>query len=119
MRELGGIHMDFDKIYLEEVEKYKPLKYHQELLIYLSKRSYQAAKEKLVQAKQELVISIAIDYLLVGLPFMELINSGNMGLTHGIDQIKDFDDGDLNDYLKPFIMASIDNVISKGNSENC
>ncbi|MCM3671658.1 hypothetical protein M3181_22130 [Mesobacillus maritimus] len=86
--------------------------YHQDLLILLSKKGYQAAKVKLGQSKQELILSLAIEYLGEGLSFMDLINNANIGLMKGINELENDNENDIDDFLSPFIKESIQQAIS-------
>ncbi|MBJ8109992.1 hypothetical protein JDS99_10075 [Bacillus cereus group sp. N6] len=103
---------DTEEFYLKEVEKYKHLMHHEKLLIVLSKSGYSKAKFKLGQAKQELVISITLEYLGSGLSFIDLINEANLGLMRGIEEINNLSDNDLDEHLKPFIHLSLQEALS-------
>lgn len=108
---------EIDRIFLDEMEKYKKLLIHEELLIELSKRNYHNAKIKLGQAKQGLVLNICLDYLGNGLKFMELINEANAGLYEGIEEINNFHDGNLNDFLKGYIEVSLKRALDNKQNE--
>ena len=87
--------------------------HYEKLLIVLSKSGYSKAKFKLGQARQELVISITLEYLGSGLSFIDLINEANLGLMRGIEEINKLSDNDeLDEHLKPFIHLSFKSTFS-------
>ncbi|KXY64611.1 hypothetical protein [Bacillus cereus] len=101
-----------EEVYINEVEKYKKFTYHQDLLIFLSKKGYQAAKVKLGQSKQELVLSISLNYLGEGLSFLDIISEANIGLMEGIEKINDFSEEEIDKFLEPYIELAIQIAIS-------
>jgi len=86
---------DSVKIYLKEIGKVPLLKNSQEE-IELAKRILagdEDAKNKLITANLRLVISIAKRYTGRGMPFLDLIQEGNIGLMKAVDKF---------DYTKGF-----------------
>jgi RNA polymerase primary sigma factor len=73
--------------YLKEIRETPLLTAQQELD--LSRRirgGDEAAREQMIKANLRLVVSVAKDFLNRGLPFMDLIAEGNIGLMRGIEK---------------------------------
>jgi RNA polymerase primary sigma factor len=73
--------------YLKEIRETPLLTAQQELE--LSRRirgGDEAAREQMIKANLRLVVSVAKDFLNRGLPFMDLIAEGNIGLMRGIEK---------------------------------
>ena len=86
---------DSVKAYLHEIGQVPLLKKEQETFLakeYKEKKD-QYAKDKLIQANLRLVVSIAKKFSGRGLPFLDLISEGNMGLAKAVDKF---------DYTKGF-----------------
>lgn len=78
---------DTVKLYLKEIGKYPLLSATQE--VELAKKMSEGnarAKSKLTEANLRLVVSIAKRYLGRGLPFLDLIQEGNLGLMKAVDK---------------------------------
>ena len=78
---------DTVKLYLKEIGKYPLLSAAQE--VDLAKKMSEGnarAKSKLTEANLRLVVSIAKRYLGRGLPFLDLIQEGNLGLMKAVDK---------------------------------
>ena len=50
------------------------------------KRGDRAAREQMIRANLRLVVKIAHDYAGLGLPLLDLISEGNMGLMKGVER---------------------------------
>jgi len=90
--ELSGL--DSVKIYLKEIGKVHLLTQDEE--VELAKRienGDQSAKDRLISSNLRLVISIAKHYVNRGLPFLDLIQEGNLGLMRAVEKF---------DYTKGF-----------------
>ncbi len=89
-RELSGSSEDSIKIYLKEIGRIPLLKAQEEIelarQILKGGREGDVAKRKLVQANLRLVVSIAKKYLNRGLPFLDLIQEGNLGLIRAAEK---------------------------------
>ena len=86
---------DSVKAYLHEIGQVALLSKEQETFLakeYKEKHD-QYAKDKLIQANLRLVVSIAKKFSGRGLPFLDLISEGNMGLAKAVDKF---------DYTKGF-----------------
>jgi len=92
---LEGVSLeDPVRMYLKEIGSVKLLSPEEE--VELSKRAQagdQAAKDQIIEANLRLVVSIAKKYVGRGIPFLDLIQEGNMGLIKAVDKF---------DYAKGF-----------------
>jgi RNA polymerase primary sigma factor len=73
--------------YLKEISRQKLLSYEEE--VDLAKRmgkGDQEARKKLIIANLRLVVSVANKYLHYGLPLLDLIEEGNLGLIKAVDK---------------------------------
>lgn len=85
---------DSVKLYLKEIGRVKLLKAEDEKeLAVRILNGDQAAKNELINANLRLVVSIAKHYLGRGMPLLDLIEEGNMGLMKAVDKF---------DYTKGF-----------------
>jgi RNA polymerase primary sigma factor len=75
------------QIYLKQIEGINVLSREEEAH-YARKaaKGDEAAKEKLITSNLRFVVSIAVKYQNLGLPLMDLINEGNMGLIRAVDK---------------------------------
>ena len=75
------------KIYIREVEKTPLLTHEQEInLAKRIKKGDSRARKKMIQANLRLVISIAKKYTFLGIPLMDLIEEGNLGLMKAVQK---------------------------------
>ncbi|MDY0096539.1 MAG: RNA polymerase sigma factor RpoD/SigA [Candidatus Vecturithrix sp.] len=73
--------------YLRDIRKYRLLSHEDEVaLIQRFRKGDHYAGEELVTSNLRFVVSIAKRYQHLGLPLSDLINEGNIGLIHAIDQ---------------------------------
>ena len=81
------------KIYLNELEAY-PILEHDVLmdLFRKYKKGDKKARQKIINSNLRLVVSIAKKYINKGLPFLDLISEGNLGLMTAVDKF-DVDKG--------------------------
>jgi RNA polymerase primary sigma factor len=78
---------DSVKLYLKEIGKYQLLKAEEEPI--LAKRILegdQEARDTLVNANLRLVVNLAKSYVGRGMPFLDLIQEGNIGLMKAVDK---------------------------------
>ena len=77
------------QIYLKQIENIKVLtRAEEEICARKAAMGDQIEKERLIVSNLRFVVSIAVKYQNLGLPLMDLINEGNMGL---IRAVKKFD----------------------------
>ena len=80
-------------MYLKEIGKIPLLSVEEEQeLAKKVKTGSKYAKDKLVESNLRLVVSIAKRYVNRGIPFLDLIQEGNMGLIKGVEKF-DVDKG--------------------------
>ena len=79
--------MDAIKAYIKDVRKIPLLTAKEEVsLANKFKRGDMNAKDKLIRSNLRLVISIAKRYMHLGMPFLDLIEEGNIGLMKAVDK---------------------------------
>lgn len=75
------------KRYLQEISKIPLLPASEEIrLAKLAKEGDSSARRKLIVSNLRLVISVAKKYLYFGLPLLDLIEEGNLGLMRAVDR---------------------------------
>jgi RNA polymerase primary sigma factor len=75
------------QIYLKQIENIPVLTREEEGSVALeAAEGNQKAKEKLIVSNLRFVVSIAVKYQNLGLPLMDLINEGNMGLIRAVEK---------------------------------
>ena len=84
---------DSVKAYLHEIGQVPLLSKDEETFLAKEYKENQYAKDRLIQANLRLVVSIAKKFSGRGLPFLDLISEGNMGLAKAVDKF---------DYTKGF-----------------
>lgn len=106
--------MDAIKAYLKEVRKGTLLsaKEEQELSRKI-KKGNQAAREKMIQANLRLVINIAKRYIHFGMPLMDLIEEGNIGLMRAVDKFNPRKGFRFSTYAAWWIKQGITRAISE------
>lgn len=71
------------------------------------------ARRHLIQANTRLVVSIAKKYTGYGVPFLDLIQEGNMGLIHAVDKFDHRRGTKLSTYATWWIQQSISRALSE------
>ncbi len=95
-------------MYMEEVGKTALLTLKQEQTLTVRKEGGdEKAREHLIKANLRLVINIAERYRGYGLPFLDLISEGNIGLMRGIDKFKPDKGAKISTYISWWIRQAI------------
>jgi RNA polymerase primary sigma factor len=88
-REEGGPDRDLLDLYLSEIGRI-PLLEHEALLAlaFRSRAGDEQARKQIILANLRLVVHIARGYRSRGLPMLDLIEEGNLGLIHAVDRFE-------------------------------
>ena len=76
------------------------------------RRGDTAAREHMIKANLRLVVKIAHDYHGLGLPLLDMINEGNMGLMRAVDRFDPRKGGKLSTYAAWWIKQSIKRALA-------
>lgn len=76
------------------------------------KKGDTVAREHMIRANLRLVVKIAKDYDGLGLPLLDLINEGNMGLMKGVERFDPSKGGKLSTYSSWWIKQSIKRALA-------
>jgi RNA polymerase primary sigma factor len=96
------------QLYLNEIGQVKLLKPEEEIqLAKRIKRGDKRAREQMITANLRLVVKIARDYDGLGLPLLDLINEGNIGLMKGVERFDPKKGAKLSTYAAWWIRQSI------------
>lgn len=102
------------QLYLNEIGQVKLITPQEEIkLARRIKRGDAAAREQMITANLRLVVKIARDYENLGLPLLDLINEGNIGLMKGVERFDPKKGAKLSTYaawwIKQSMMAALAN----------
>lgn len=101
------------KLYLREIGQVKLLSVEQEVdLAARIKRGDRAARELMIKANLRLVVKIARDYEGLGLPLLDLISEGNIGLMKAVERFDPAKGGKLSTYAAWWIKQSIKRALA-------
>src|SRR6186713_483994 len=104
----GGI-----KIYLREIGKTALLTPEQEVeLASRIKKGSKLARDHMIKANLRLVVKIAQDYANYGLPLLDLISEGNIGLMKAVERFDPAKGGKLSTYAAWWIKQSIKRALA-------
>lgn len=101
------------KLYLQEIGKVPLLKPEEEVA--LARRIHagdEEARAKMIQANLRLVVKIAHDYANFGLPLLDLISEGNIGLIKAVERFDPDKGGKLSTYAAWWIKQSIKRALA-------
>ncbi len=108
--------LDQDKtirIYLREIGETDLLTREDEVrLAKKIKRGDQAAKQLMIRANLRLVVKIAQDYARYGLPLLDLISEGNIGLMKAVERFDPKKGGKLSTYAAWWIKQAIKRALA-------
>jgi RNA polymerase primary sigma factor len=113
-RERGSYDADTAiKLYLREIGQVKLLTPQEEIdLAAKIKRGDKKAREDMIKANLRLVVKIAHDYEGLGLPLLDLINEGNIGLMKAVERFDPAKGGKLSTYGSWWIKQSIKRALA-------
>jgi RNA polymerase primary sigma factor len=101
------------KLYLREIGQVKLLTPQEEIeLAARIKKGDRKAREQMIKANLRLVVKIAHDYENFGLPLLDLINEGNIGLMKAVERFDPSKGGKLSTYGSWWIKQSIKRALA-------
>jgi RNA polymerase primary sigma factor len=101
------------KRYLQEIGQFPRLTPQQEIeLAAKIKKGDAAAREQMINANLRLVVTIARDYTNLGLPLLDLISEGNIGLTKAVERFEPTKGAKLSTYAMWWIKQSIKRALA-------
>lgn len=99
--------------YLRDIGRIPLLTPHQEIeLAAKIKKGNAAARERMINANLRLVVTIARDYVNLGLPLLDLISEGNIGLTKAVERFDPTKGAKLSTYAAWWIKQSIKRALA-------
>src|ERR1700679_1857225 len=108
-----SLSRDSLQLYLNEIGQVKLLTPEEELMLAKRvKRGDKKAREKMITANLRLVVKIARDYEGLGLPLLDLINEGNIGLMKSVERFDPGKGGKLSTYGSWWIKQSIKRALA-------
>lgn len=100
-------------LYLREIAETALISPQEEIVLARKiKRGDKAARETMIKANLRLVVKIARDYENYGLPLLDLINEGNIGLMKAVDRFDPKKGAKLSTYAAWWIKQGIRRAIS-------
>ena len=100
-------------LYLREIGQVKLLTAQEEIVLAKRIRKGDAeARELMIKANLRLVVKIARDYSGLGLPLLDLINEGNIGLMKGVERFDPRKGAKLSTYTAWWIKQSIKRALA-------
>lgn len=104
---------DTFQLYLREIGQVKLLTPKEEIkLAERIKLGDQEAREQMIKANLRLVVKIARDYEGLGLPLLDLISEGNIGLMKGVERFQPAKGAKLSTYAAWWIKQSIKRALA-------
>ena len=101
------------KRYLQEIAQFSLLTPQQEIeLAKKIKKGDAAARERMINANLRLVVTIARDYTNFGLPLLDLISEGNIGLTKAVERFDPSKGAKLSTYAMWWIKQAIKRALA-------
>jgi RNA polymerase primary sigma factor len=101
------------ELYLREIGKTKLLTPQEEVVLARKiKRGDKKAREEMIKANLRLVVKIAREYEGYGLPLLDLINEGNIGLMKGVERFDPTKGAKLSTYSAWWIKQAIKRALA-------
>ena len=101
------------QLYLQEIGKTALLTIEEEVkLARRIRRGDKAARDHMISANLRLVVKIAMDYKDFGLPLLDLISEGNIGLVKAVERFDPRKGGKLSTYAAWWIKQSIKRALA-------
>ena len=101
------------KLYLREIGQVSLLTIEEEIQLAAKiKKGDKKARELMIKANLRLVVKIAHDYENYGLPLLDLINEGNIGLMKAVERFDPAKGGKLSTYAAWWIKQSIKRALA-------
>lgn len=101
------------QLYLQEIAKTALLTIDEEIsLAKRIRRGDKAARDHMISANLRLVVKIAMDYKDFGLPLLDLISEGNIGLIKAVERFDPRKGGKLSTYAAWWIKQSIKRALA-------
>jgi RNA polymerase primary sigma factor len=101
------------QIYLQEIGKTPLLTIEEEIaLAKRIRRGDKSARDHMIKANLRLVVKIAMDYKDFGLPLLDLISEGNIGLVKAVERFDPRKGGKLSTYAAWWIKQSIKRALA-------
>jgi RNA polymerase primary sigma factor len=101
------------KLYLREIGQVRLLTPAEEIALAARiKKGDKRAREHMIKANLRLVVKIARDYEGIGLPLLDLINEGNIGLMKAVERFDPAKGGKLSTYASWWIKQSIKRALA-------
>jgi RNA polymerase primary sigma factor len=99
--------------YMQSISKTPLLTIEEEVeLANKIKEGNQKAREKMIASNLRLVVKIARDYMNFGLPLMDLVSEGNIGLVKAVERFDPYKGGKLSTYASWWIKQSIKRALA-------
>ncbi|MFM7375459.1 MAG: RNA polymerase sigma factor RpoD/SigA, partial [Chthoniobacterales bacterium] len=100
-------------LYLREISQVPLLTPAEEVKLAAQiKRGNRRAREKMIKANLRLVVKIAHDFSTFGLPLLDLISEGNIGLMKAVERFDPKKGGKLSTYASWWIKQSIKRALA-------
>lgn len=113
VRELPSTDRNVMRTYMQEIGKTPLLTKEEEIeLAERIKKGDKAARDHMISANLRLVVKIAHDYNNFGLPLLDLISEGNIGLVKAVERFDPSKGGKLSTYAAWWIKQSIKRALA-------
>jgi RNA polymerase primary sigma factor len=101
------------QLYLRQIAQYTLLTPEQEIVLAAKiKKGDKSANAEMIRANLRLVVKIARDYANLGLPLLDLISEGNIGLIKAVERFDPAKGGKLSTYGSWWIKQSIKRALA-------